>query len=82
MLIHEKSKSLPKTKAQDERMTVGRKPLVLVLPTTPFVKLLGVRYKVSLQVDHVGMSPGVTHFRSSKRERSSLYYFLGIDDNN
>ena len=30
-------------------------PLVLVLQTTPCVKLLGVRHRVSPQVDHVSM---------------------------
>ena len=39
------------------------------------VKRLEVRHRVSLQADQVGMSPVLTHLRSSKRERSSFHHF-------
>ena len=61
--------------AADATLIGGRMPLILVLPSTPFVKLLGVRHKsipTGRPSRHV---PGVTHFRSSKRERSGLTYF-------
>ena len=55
----------------------GDNVLFLVLPTTPHVRWLGVRHRLSLQVYQVsGHVPGVTHFRSSKRKRRSFPYFL------
>ena len=48
--------------AANATLIKGRRPLILVLPSTPFVKLLGVRHRVSLQVDQVGMSPVLLTF--------------------
>ena len=53
-----------------------------VLPSTPFVKWLGMRHRVSLQVDQVGMSPVFINFvAQSWREAASIISTRTEDDN-
>ena len=68
-----------KLKPQFEHVLDGRTALVLVrYKTTPFVKLIEVRQRVSLQIDQSGHVLGVTHFIAQKRKRSSLNCSLRI----
>ena len=75
-----KNNALLKTKTQIEH-TLGRSPLVLVLPTTPCFKILGWD-RVSLQVDQVGMSSVLlTFFISSEAEEKQLSTVIQDRDN-
>ena len=70
-----KNKSLPTTKAQDERMIGGRMPLILVLQEDAICQVARYETQSIPTGRRSGHVPGVTHFRSSKRERSSFHYF-------
>ena len=57
-------------------------PQILVLPMTPFVKLLGARHRVSLQIDQVDMSPVLLTFVAQcGREAAFITSTTTGDDN-
>ena len=52
-------------------------PLILVLHEDAICDVVRGETKSNPSGRSIGHIPGVTHFQSSKRERSSLYNFLG-----